>query len=99
MKRRVYIETTVVSYLTARPSRDLLVAAHQAATRELWRLLDEHYEPCVSVLVHEEGRRGDAAQAGKRLAAIAAFTTLAVDDDSKRLAQNLSFRVYSSNLM
>ena len=34
MKKLVYIETTIVSYLTARPSRDLIMAAHQQITRE-----------------------------------------------------------------
>jgi hypothetical protein len=36
MSKRVYIEMTVVSYFTARPSRDLMIAGHQEATRELW---------------------------------------------------------------
>ena len=36
MKPTAYIETTIVSYLTARPSRDLVIAAHQEATRDWW---------------------------------------------------------------
>jgi len=35
MKKRIYIETTVVSYYTARPSRDIMIAGHQEATRDL----------------------------------------------------------------
>jgi hypothetical protein len=35
-RRLVYVETTVVSYLTAHPSRDLVVAAHQEITRSWW---------------------------------------------------------------
>jgi hypothetical protein len=34
MKPRIYVETSVISYLTARPSRDLIMAAHQEITRE-----------------------------------------------------------------
>lgn len=36
MKPKVYLETTIASYLTSRPSRDLIVAAHQQITREWW---------------------------------------------------------------
>ena len=36
MKKRIYIETSVVSYYTARPSRDIMIAGHQGATRDLW---------------------------------------------------------------
>jgi hypothetical protein len=37
----VYVETSVVSYLTARPSRDLLLAAHQQVTRDWWATRSE----------------------------------------------------------
>lgn len=36
MKKRIYIETSVVSYLTARPSREIMIAGHQEATRDIW---------------------------------------------------------------
>jgi hypothetical protein len=36
MRAKVYIETTIPSYLAARPSRDLLIAAHRQITREWW---------------------------------------------------------------
>ena len=58
MKKSVYIETTVVSYFTARPSRDMIVAARQEASRELWPNYLTRYEGYVSVLVREEAGRG-----------------------------------------
>jgi hypothetical protein len=49
--KRVYIETTIVSYLTARPSRDVVIAGHQQVTREWWDTRRAEYELCVSQLV------------------------------------------------
>lgn len=89
MKRKIYIETTVVSYFTARPSRDLLVAGHQEATRELWPVLTTQYDTFVSALVYEESARGDAEQAAQRLRAIEPFRMLDVDEDSRTLAAKL----------
>ena len=56
MKKRVYVETTVVSYLTAKPSRDIMVAGHQEATRELWPELSAKYDTYISALVFEEAK-------------------------------------------
>ena len=48
MKQRVYVETSVISYVTARPSRDLIVAAHQEITRQWWNGEREKYDLCIS---------------------------------------------------
>jgi len=86
MSRRVYIETTIVSYLTSGPSRDLIVAGHQEATRELWpKLLGDH-DTYVSALVYEEAGRGDPEQAQARLDAIKPFRMLDLDDECRSLA-------------
>jgi len=87
MKKRVYIETTVVSYYTANVSRDLLIAGHQEATRELWPRLTAVYESYVSALVYTEAARGDVRQAELRLDAIKPFRMLDVDDEARGLAQ------------
>ena len=46
-KRRVYLETTIVSYLTGRPSRDLVIAAHQELTLEWWEYRDKFSPPVI----------------------------------------------------
>ncbi len=51
-KPRAYVETSVISYLTAQPSRDLVVAAHQEVTREWWSGRDR-----FDLLVSEAGFR------------------------------------------
>jgi len=90
MKKRVYIETTVVSYFTARPSRDLLVAGHQQATREIWPDLAAEYETYVSALVYEEAGRGDPEQARMRIAAMKPFRMLDIDDEARSLAEKIT---------
>ncbi len=89
MKKRVYLETTVVSYFTAKPSRDLIVAGHQEATRELWPKLVADYETYVSALVYEEAGRGDPDRAKMRLGAIESFRMLDVDDEARTLAEKI----------
>lgn len=78
MKSKVYIETTVVSYLTGRATRDLMIAAHQEETRALWPRLSSEFDAYISALVYEEAGRGNEEQAQKRLAAISPFPVLDV---------------------
>lgn len=92
MKKQIYIETTVVSYFTAHPSRDIMIAGHQEATRRLWPELKEKYETYVSALVYDEAGKGDPEQAKKRLKAIEPFSMLDIDDDAKALAQRIVFK-------
>ncbi len=89
MRKRLYIETTVVSYFTAKPSRDLMVAGHQEATRELWPRLTIIYETFISALVYEEASRGHPDQATMRLDALKAFRMLDVDDEARALAEKI----------
>jgi predicted nucleic acid-binding protein len=89
IKRRVYIETTVASYYTARPSRDVMVAGHQRATRKLWAKLAAQYETYVSALVYQEAEKGDLEQATMRLAAIKPFRMLDIDEEARSLAEEI----------
>ena len=85
MKPTVYIETSVISYLTARMSRDLIVAAHQQLTLEWWEQIRPEVECFVSPFVSQEASRGNEKFAGRRLDAIALFSVLTVDEEVEEL--------------
>lgn len=87
MKRRVYIETTVASYLTARRNRDLIVAAHQELTVDWWTNHRQRFDIYVSDIVLREAARGDESAAAKRLAQLEGLAVLAVDDRAGDLAR------------
>ena len=89
MKPTVYIETSVVSYLTARPSRDVVIAAYQQITRDWWDNARDSFELVASELVLAEAGAGDPDAAKHRLAALDAITLLAATEDAAELAQRL----------
>jgi predicted nucleic acid-binding protein len=92
MKSRVYLETTIPSYLTAWPSRDLVRAAHQQITREWWQRRKE-YELFVSQLVIRECQAGDREAAEARLEALEGLALLAQVEEAESLARALLDRV------
>ena len=57
-KATVYLETTIVSYLVAGPTKDVVQAAHQQVTREWWAARDR-FELFIFAAVVAEARRGD----------------------------------------
>lgn len=59
----VYVETSVISYYAARPSRDIVTAARQAITLEWWNEARGRYDIYISVLVTEEANAGDTVAA------------------------------------
>jgi hypothetical protein len=59
IRRTVYIETSIISYLTARPSSDLLAAAWQKSTVDWWDTRRARFELFASDVVIEEAGRGD----------------------------------------
>ncbi len=87
MKPSVYIETTIISYLTAKPSRDLVIAAHQQITSEWWADVRPQVDCYVSPFLIDEASRGDETYAQKRLAEIVGFTVLEVNEEIAGLAQ------------
>jgi len=90
MKQKLYIETSIVSYLTAKRSRDLLIAARQAATSELWsKLLAPEFAAYTSALVYQEAGQGDPEQARRRLEALSPFLVLDIEDEARVLAERI----------
>jgi hypothetical protein len=85
VKAKVYVETTVVSYLTARKTRDLIAAAHQSLTRRWWKRRKRFDLYCSQSVVREAGA-GDTAAAQRRLAALKGVPLLDINDAVKELA-------------
>ena len=63
----VYVETSIISYLTAQPSRDVLAIARQQLTRQWWETSRLQFDLVVSPLVEDEASRGDPEAAKRRL--------------------------------
>ena len=88
-KPRVYFETSIVSYLTARPARDIVIAGRQQSTRDWWVTASSRFELVISQLVREEAGVGDPDAATARLAAFAPLARLAFPREALALAQRL----------
>lgn len=89
MREKVYLETSVVSYLCSRPSRDLIVAANQEVTQEWWRGERSRYDCFVSEFVLAEIAAGDRDAAVKREEAIHGILVLAANEASEQLAREI----------
>lgn len=86
MKPKVYLETTIISYLAARPSRDLIVASHQQITPEWWQTARPNFATVSSQLAVREAGAGDAEAAAARLAFLIGVTLLEISEDALTLA-------------
>ena len=89
MRPSAYIETSVVSYLTARQSRDVIVAAYQEITREWWRDAPERFNLVASELVVAEAKAGDPDAARVRLEALDVVALLDATPAAESLARTL----------
>ena len=86
MKPKLYMETTVPSYLTARPSRDLIVAGHQQLTWEWWQKRKTSFNIYISQFVLDEANAGDLKAAKDRLNMLAGFELLDINEAVTDLA-------------
>jgi len=86
MRESVYLETTVVSYYTSKPSRDVIVLAHQEITREWWPKAVRRFDVFISEVVVEEASLGDPEAAKRRLEELKRFPHLELNDEVERMA-------------
>lgn len=93
MKPSVYIETSVVSYLTSRPSRDLVTAARQQLTEVWWTTQFREYDTFISPLVLEEAGLGDPQAAAARLEVLADLDLVVPSGETEALAEALLHEV------
>ncbi len=94
-KQKVYLETSVISYLTARPSRDVVKLAKQQLTREWWDNNRSAYDLYVSTPVRNEIEKGDKDAAQRRMKIIAGIPELLVTDETIALAR----RIIAENIL
>ena len=78
MKKKVYIETSVISYYNSRLSRDIITASHQQITQEWWDNQLHLYKIFISEVVSEEISKGDPIVAQKRIDSTKGFPFLEI---------------------
>ena len=88
-KKKVYVETTVVSDATALPTNDLSLVGRQVSTREWWKNAPARFELFISPTVRREAGNGDTEAARRRLEALDGVTELPLCPEVLALAQKL----------
>lgn len=89
MKPTVYIETSIISYVASRPSRDLIIAANQQMCHEWWNNHRSGFETYVSRVVIDECGQGDPVAAQERLDLIRSIPEVAINTEARKLAKRL----------
>lgn len=89
MHPTIYLETTIISYLAAKPSRTILTASHQALTHRWWRSQRDRGSLCISRAVIEEASIGDSEAAARRLKIVDGIRVLPVTLPAVELAERL----------
>jgi predicted nucleic acid-binding protein len=93
MKPSVYLETSVIGYLTSRPSKDLITAANQQVTRQWWEQHRGGFDLFISQFVIDECVAGDPESARQRLNILHGIEQLDATLDVETLAGLLQQRI------
>lgn len=89
MKQKLYIETSIISYLTSKPSRDIIIAAHQQITDNWWSTHRNEFDLFTSQFVIDEAEAGDPEAAKKRLLELNKIALLEITDEIIGLSETL----------
>lgn len=89
MNPKVYLETSVISYLVSRPSRDLIIVANQQTTQEWWLTRRQYFDLFISQLVTQEVSAGDPILAQQRQQLLQGIPLLELREDALNLATAL----------
>jgi hypothetical protein len=93
MGQTVYIETSIISYLVAHLSRDLITAAHQQITQIWWDRRRPEFLIFASQVVLDESAAGDPKMASKRLEVLRDVPLLEITPGVAELAAALIARL------
>jgi hypothetical protein len=85
-RERLYVETSVISFLTSRETRDLIVTARQQITRKWWEFVPVRYEAFISPYVIDEISQGDKAAAARRIKTVESLELLSVSREMETLS-------------
>jgi predicted nucleic acid-binding protein len=89
MKKSVYLESSIISYLTAKPSNNVIAAARQVITADWWDYSRAQFSVFVSDVVLHELSQGDEVSVRKNLSVVTEFAALRTTPEAKRLANKL----------
>jgi hypothetical protein len=92
MTESVYIESSIISYLTSHPSRDVVISARQVITENWWLNQRSNFDLFVSALVIQEVSKGDQDAAERRLNAVADIPLVGASQDALLLSEALLIR-------
>ena len=89
MKPKLYIENSIISYLTAYPGRDIITAARQALTRQWWNEKRSDYELYISEFVTSEAAAGDPEMATRRIETLTGIAEIELTETTAEFAEIL----------
>jgi len=94
MKRKVYLDTNIISYIVAKPSNDVIVLSRQRITTDWWETASQRYVLNISELVIQEASLGDPQASRKRLEQLKGINSLEITDEVDRI-----YKIYLKKLV